>query len=1393
MDDRRDPSEGEAAAGTSERSEPIQHLRVTEIGEYIRHRSCERRFKLEINNRQIARKLPFAERLFNTLDPVLQEAGRVRERRWEKSLQQGDLIDLTEYADRPDDAKPTPWDEVAGEMASLGTGHDAYAREVHVSAPVGGFSLEGRIDFILVLWRGGRPLLRLVECKASRRDRTYHRIQVAIYGIIIRRLLKDNPLEIAGVAVRPEDVECAVARIDEATNASQEILAIEALDLEMEDADIERLLADDGALRRIVDTDLASLDFKLDQKCDGCVFNIHCLSESGRQRRLELLGVEPSSVRVLRTAGIETIDDLATLSLTSDKARLVREDSGFNESLDHLRLQALARRKTLIDGDPDTYEVSPLPNSGDGQLPSHMIGGVRLVRIYLCVDYDYAENRIGGLAAHVTASTGQIHSGFVEANEGWRPDPHLRERHVVGKDSEGRRQIETSEVHGKNIVEFIPDEWTGRYDVDSGVEKQLIHGFFQKLVDAIAETAAATETPIHFYVWSRSEMARLVEACSRVSSQLVSHLRELLGCRESLEQLLYSCLQEEVDRRYALGWTGRGLAVVSSLRWFGRRYHWCRVVAGATVNLDRAFEQDIFDFKTDLGLAEDGYWAEESTVPARTHKFEIRSRFHDSLTAPYWRAYWRTLPNPDDPGLRPEVRNAIRRYNRATGPGVLRAYLEARTHALRWVEESVSFKNDGITKPKMRVADLPSFRLGVDTAAQASIDFLRLDQHVKVTDWIARHLVPPANRIGGGRTVPVSGVVSHGSHELSATIDLSGFGIGVAGLRRHCSIAQGSFVRLSPRSQDPRHGQSFGQLVRGGKTCRVESINWDTGRITLKALWIRATRYVLLSTGAMDPGTVFDFATIDESPSDFVAGRVEDRLKAGQGTYAFQWFDPENPQIPRIPDLDPESLPEIEAFLRSMQLSMDRGLAEDQIRAVLDGLGTRVQLLQGPPGTGKTTTTAVSTLTRILARRRPGDVILVSAHTHTAVDTILRHIDDIVSTYRQQASSRGLAVPRINLAKVHSSKDGDPVGGNVLGFWSQSCVRFVNKHRKDAVLIVGGTTGALLKMASSLSKGAAFRGVPEGFQAPLLVVDEASMMVFPHFLALCTLVKQDGEVMLAGDHRQLAPIVAHDWEREDRPPAVLYQPFASAYQAVQNISTNHRLPSRAIQRSALSFTFRLPPVIRDLISRLYRLDDIALDGLPRETGDVKAGEAGSWNQVWEGDTGLFLVLHSERSSRLSNPLEAKIVEAILAGGGTLPNGSVAIMTPHRAQRSLLTTTLTPFSATADVIDTVERLQGGERPTVIVSATASDPSAIAANVDFVLNLNRSNVAFSRAQDRLIVICSDTLIDHIPAEVEHYESAMLWKSLRAICSRRVGGTSIDGHRVRVFTLPVEAPAP
>lgn len=1368
-------------------------IRVTQIGEFIRHRSCERRFKLEHNGRELARQLPFHERLFNTLDPVLQKQGTLREDSWEEALQGAGFADLTRFGEKEGPDRHTDWSDFVAALAMLEPGQNAYGREIAVDADLAAFTLRGNIDFVLVLWREGRPLLRLVECKASRRDRTYHRVQVAIYRMLVRALLADEPTLCAGSAIEPATVECVVARIDESTSQSQDILQLPPLDdLEREDADIERLLSEGGAIERIIGADLDELPYQLDAKCDGCVFNIHCFPESARQRRLELLGLEPSTARLLRAAGVATLDDLAELDLGGTAAGQVRRDAGFGENLDRLVAKAQARRRTLPTGDaPDGFPVEPIPNMWQSQLPPHEIDGRRLVRVYLSVDYDYAENRIGALSAHVTTSERQLHTTFHDEDGRRLPDPEVKERREIGRDDDGRPLYEEApldEACSQEVIRIVPAEWSGRYEVDSGVERNLIQDFFRTLVETISDVAAGErEAPIHFYVWSRGEMARLIEACSRVDSRLLTHLRELLGCRESLEQLIYSCIGDEVDRRYALAWTGRGLAVLTSLRWFGRIYHWRRRIGGDVVNLDSVFAQDIFDFKTDLDVRADGSWADGEADRVLRHKFEVRSRFHDSLTAPYWRAYWGMLD--DDAELPGRVRNLIQRYNRAAGVGLLREYLRARTQAMRWVEEGVRFKNNEITKPALVIADLPRFTLDVDNAAQAAIDFLRLDQHVKATDWIAGHIVPPADRVSFGQSIPVREVESDGAGTLTATLDLDRYHVDADALAARSTIGPGSFVRVTPYSGDPQRGQTLRQHTRGGRTCRVVDIDWDSGDVELEAIFSQPTEYVLLSIGAGEQGEVFDYATIDESVSDFVAGKVEARLQTRAGAYMYRWFDPENPQLPERQDAVDET--PYRELLEGLELpgDGDRRLDGEQIASAVDGLNATVQLIQGPPGTGKTQTTAAATLLRILARRQAGDVVLVAANTHTAIDNLLQRLDENLDALGARAEAVGMRLPSVRLAKVHSGDVETPSTGRIIDLRAQPCIRAITNERRGRVLIIGGTTSALLKMVRELNRSATYGNTADGFQVPMLIVDEASMLVFPHFLALATAVTRDGEILLAGDHRQLAPIVAHDWEREDRPPAVLYQPFASSYQAVANIAQNHpTISPRAVRISRLRFTFRLPPEIRELIGRLYRLDDIELDGLARDGVEPVEPAEGSWERIWERATGLYLVLHNERESRRANAVEVEIIEQILAAGGDLQAGSVGIVTPHRAQRSLLSTRLARFNGPVDVIDTVERLQGGERPTIIVSATASDPAGIAANVEFILDLNRSNVAFTRTQDRLVVVCSEALLDHIPAEIEHYDSAMLWKSLRALCSQPLATETIDGYEVRILTVPL-----
>ncbi|MFD3041382.1 AAA domain-containing protein [Mycolicibacterium senegalense] len=1378
----------------------LRSVSASEIGEFVRHDSCRRRFRLATGNRRQARTLPFYERLFNTLDVVLTRSGHDREDQWTQFLDTAGVSNIT--GERPDDpdAQYPDWQEFVANAVGLAAQQSGYAREVRLDGAIGAFAVNGRADFLLIVWRDGVPVVRVVECKASRRDRTYHRLQVALYRLLILDLLESAPLVVAGVRVT--DVEAVVARIDETTNANQDILALDPLNLEMEEADVQRLLADDGTLEAILATDLDDLPYELGAKCDSCVFDVHCFPESARQRRHELLGMRSSSATALRGAGIETIDDLADLDPASEQARTVRADPAFADDLDALIATGVARRTTLPRADGNdggaAFPVTALPGYPGSQLPQHEFHGERLIRIYLNVDYDYTENRIGALAAHVTASAGTIHPVW-EATERSYPDgspvmqpaAEVVER-VVQVDLVSGDDVTVEQPVSGRVVRLIKgSRWTGEYGPDTGAERELIQNFLMELINAIADIAGEREfggaedgrARIHFYVWSRAEITQLVEACTRASSSLLAALRELFGCRAELEQLIYSCLQDEVSNRYALGWTSRGLVVASGLTWYGQRFHWTRKISGQAVELDRIFTQDLFDFKTTLAMDGPTTWAQAEQGNFQ-HRFEIRSRFHDSLPAPYWHALWQTLPDPEAPGFNAQTAAQIRRYHPAGEPNILPGYLEARTQALRWIEERIRFKNTELEKPRLEIADLRRFSLGIDDATAAAVDFLQLDHAVKMTDWVAAHMKPLRTRVTAGRSIPIADLRPIGNNRLVASINLDGHDIALDELAQRTSLSAGSYVRISPHSGEPSRGQTPGQLLRNGKTCIISEIRWDDAQVELEIVTTgQRTRYALQSFGVRDGEELWDHATCDESPSDFVAGKVEARLLQGRGPHARRWFDPHQPDIPEQTPIDSALLDRLRGELDSADLGAGRHLSPDQATAVLEGLSAKVQLLQGPPGTGKTQTTAVSVLSRIALRCPIGSIVLIGATTHTAVDTLLNRIHDLHDPVNHALEAVGHPLPSLRYIRINDNP-GEPAPAWRDDIGTSSGVRELRTMAQESTLVIAGTTSGILKLAKYLGSKATW-GDNNGLSARVLVIDEASMMVFPHFLALATCTSEGTEILLAGDHRQLSPILANDWESEDRPPSVTYQPFVSAYNAVLQIANAAGInPHRAV-RTALALSFRLPQQIIDLIARLYRLDAIELRGLARPPSPAPEKYEGTdpLAGVWAGAGGLFLVLHDEHESRTSNAFEVHLVQQVVAAGQR-GVGEVAVITPHRAQRTLLTREL---NGAVDVVDTVERLQGGERPTVIVSGTASEPNAIGANAEFLLNLNRSNVAFSRSQERLIVVCAKTLLDHIPAELEAYQDTLLWKSLRTICSEFVAGAVIDGHDVQVWTVP------
>jgi hypothetical protein len=1337
---------------------PNPQITVSEIGEYIRHQSCQRRFKLSFNSRSEARKLPFADRLFNTIDPVLKKSGKKREDEWDKSLLQRGFskFQFSDEGSHIQNFFEAIKDAENAEMKIFG-------RELNIIGTINQFEIKGRIDFLIIQVVDGALKIKIVECKASRRDKTYHRIQVCIYKLLLKKFLRDNEIILNGLRLGEDHLECIVARIDESTNRTQDIMELEPLLLDREEDDILQIIKENGSLARILITDINDLSFQLNLKCDDCIFNVHCFSESSRLRLVELLGIDPTAVKILKSQGITTIDHLADIDLNQPAANDIRNNSSFSYNLDLLKKKAQARRKTLPRGDehPDEYAVTSYGYNFTSQLPQYEVAGERLIRVYLSVDYDYVENRVVGISAHITKSTNKLKTEFGR--------PEIFE--ISPEELE-------SGVQGQYVIEKVSSLWNGDYLVDNGVERQLISTFFRKLIDQISIVAGKTDVPIHFYVWSRDEIKALVEACSRVDTNLLSHLNHLLGCRESLEQLIYSCLKDEVDKRFALGWTGRGLSVVTSLGWFGERFHWQRNIAGSPVFIDRAFTQDIFDFKTDLELTNDEMWAKPADVNKLKHKFEIRSRFHDQLTVPYWYAYWGELPNPDDEED-PKVRASIIRYNEAIKPGYLEAFLKERLHALRWVEERIIYKNSELTKPVLNIPGLAIFNLGVHHTRRAALDFLRLDFHIKLSEWISSHILPPINRIMEGGTIPVKNLKVTSSGSLICEFNVDQAGLTINQLKNNSPFTQDSFIRILPCSEDLHRGQTVRQLINGGITATISRLNWETGIIELNAQFTRpGQNYLLQSFKPREVGEIiFDFATIDESVSDFVANRVDARLILSVGNHINTWFDPERPVIPDAPVIAPELLLRYNNFLMGLEINPSQVLKEDQRASIIEGLQAKIHLLLGPPGTGKTMTTAIAVLLRIIHTLPAGSKVLVAANTHMAVNNLLNRITSVLSKFTSEINNFGFTAPVIQLAKIDKDPD-EELDPSIEGVNSSSPVTQIRNLSRNSVLILGGTTSKVLKLSENF-------GVTP-FSTQFLVVDEASMMVLAHFLSIATLVNENGFIMLAGDNRQLSPITAHDWEREDRPPVIKYQPFLSAYDAISNLRRVESMTNSKIRLSSLKYTFRLPADVRDLIARLYREDHVILVGQDTRDHQNFTDTENVFEKIWQVSTGIFLITHNERDSRKSNVLEAKIVKKIVESNNALPPDSVAIITPHRAQRTLLTSELESHRNAVTIIDTVERLQGGEKANVIVSATASDPSAIGSNAEFILNLNRANVAFSRAQKRLVVICSEELINYIPSEVEYYDSSLLWKTLRRLCSKQIGEYSLDGYNIHLQTI-------
>jgi len=470
-----------------------------------------------------------------------------------------------------------------------------------------------------------------------------------------------------------------------------------------------------------------------------------------------------------------------------------------------------------------------------------------------------------------------------------------------------------------------------------------------------------------------------------------------------------------------------------------------------------------------------------------------------------------------------------------------------------------------------------------------------------------------------------------------------------------------------------------------------------------------------------------------------------------------------------------------------------------------------VAALQGPPGTGKTDyASAPALLARLYAS--DGQFCAVgSAHSNTAVDEIATAVGEA----QQALADQGDAID-IELVRVRSGGNGDtPENVRELQYYDDRELLgdlldeyvFTDDPTKKLIIFAAPTSlRNLVDYAESDNIEASAEELMASGDAPIIdamLIDEASMMDLPLLFLAGAFLREAGQLLLVGDHRQMQPIQQHDWESEDRQTIEENTPNVSVLDLIRFLRGDAKTEFEELERDVpewpdadsvipmdrLRLTYRLPPAMADLTTELF----YAEDGIDLESGspadlmpDARTPGQPDWlTAALDPEPRVTVLLHDDQSATKDSPLEAHLasqIETALpvvdtdAGSDEVTGG---IVVPYRLMRRRLR------NQSDLTVDTVERFQGDDRDVMVLAMTAGNQGYVNQQNEFLLDATRFNVGASRMKRKLFIIASKSLFRAVSDDPKKYDQQKAWKQLYQLlvadttpaASTTVNATSLD----------------
>ncbi|CZR74694.1 exonuclease V subunit alpha [Clostridioides difficile] len=487
--------------------------------------------------------------------------------------------------------------------------------------------------------------------------------------------------------------------------------------------------------------------------------------------------------------------------------------------------------------------------------------------------------------------------------------------------------------------------------------------------------------------------------------------------------------------------------------------------------------------------------------------------------------------------------------------------------------------------------------------------------------------------------------------------------------------------------------------------------------------------------------------------------------------------------------------------IENINKEFDGDIEPDKVEAIANAISSKLSLLWGPPGTGKTYTIAKLILYYILKNKEKEiRIILVGGYdaTYNIIDELVNKnlntpdiVDDIkanINIKRIVSEDRDKYERKENVLDGHNNYIENINTGDSMG--SISVLKKDKKYR-----IITCTPQQMYKFfvkgtkTTRKEKTALLEELKEdGFD--FIIIDEASQMDIAHFIPAILRFGKNSQLLLAGDHKQLDPILQ---VRLNKAEEEIFGSILSYY-IEKYVNKDERFKSLLKE---LKSNRRSNKIIVEAIKYIAGYSDEYKANSSNANRKIsfaeKQYEDDLTYKILNPNQPISIVRYNDGKSGKINLFEVDQISSIVRDiwnkklyvEGNIYYGleniepffakALGIVVTHTAQRVLVQNQIIKeFKSEIDElvdtkeasrkeieniirasVDTVDKYQGQEREIIISSFVVGETDIINSEAEFLYNPNRLNVMVSRARAKFILLVTNEMINNTPQEYERLE--------------------------------------